>query len=391
MPFRAVLGTVVFMTLLFFLTFVSRFIFGPLLPAIREDMDVGSGQAGSLFLLGGLGVLAGSVTSGLVSSRIRHRGALALSLLGMALALVGAYFSGSLWGLRAVFVVLGLLAGMHMPSSVATVTAIVRPEDWGKALAVHQLAPPLSLVAGPLIAVGLLTWFSWNEALLWIAGVLVVSALCLLFIFGGIGAFSGDPPTPSYLRPVARTPSFWVMIFLFALGMGAQVGVYTMLPLYLTEERGFSTAQANTYLGLANIVPLITVFAAGWVTTRLGARKTMGLFLSLTGVMTVLVGLLSGPALVVAIFLMAGFAVGFFPAAFAALSRVVQPTYRSLANGLGPPLAFLLGGGALPTALGYMGQSASFSLGIVITGGVILVGSAAVLLVRLLTQLEEGC
>jgi len=64
---------------------------------------------------------------------------------------------------------------------------------------------------------------------------------------------------------------------------------------------------------------------------------------------------------------------------------------RSLAAGFGPPLAFLLGGGLLPMGLGYLGETASFSLGITITGVVIVVGSAATLLLRLLTELDEGC
>ena len=111
-------------------------------------------------------------------------------------------------------------------------------------------------------------------------------------------------------------------------------------------------------------------------------RPTMALFLSLTGVMCLLVGLLSGTAMVVCIFLMAALAVGFFAPAFASLSRIVQPTMRSLAAGFAPPIAFLLGGGLLPAGLGYLGQAASFSLGITITGAVILVGSSATLLLR---------
>ena len=46
-----------------------------------------------------------------------------------------------------------------------------------------------------------------------------------------------------------RGRSFWLMVVLFALGMGAQVGVYTMLPLYLTEEKGMALDAANTLLG----------------------------------------------------------------------------------------------------------------------------------------------
>ena len=391
MPFRAVAGTVVVVTLLFFFTFVSRYIFSPLMPTIGKDIPITSGQVGALFLLGAVGVLIGSSLAGLISARLNHRGAMLLSVFGMAAVLVGAYFAGSVWALRVVFIALGILAGFQLPSSVATITAVVKPDDWGRALSVQQMGPPLSLVVGPLLAAGLLTVFTWNTTLLWVAGIGVVLGLLFLFAFGGIGAFPGEPPRPTMVRPVFSTGSFWVMIFLFALGMGAQVGVYTMLPLYLTTERGMTTSQANTILGLSNIAPLGMVFVSGWVTTKIGLRPTMTLFLSLTGLMVVLVGLLSGAALVVSIFLMAALAVGFFAPGFASLSRIVQPNYRSLAAGFAPPIAFLLGGGLLPTALGYFGQAASFSLGLMIIGAIILVGSSATVLLRLLTDLGEGC
>jgi NNP family nitrate/nitrite transporter-like MFS transporter len=392
-PLRMVAGTVVFITLLFVTTFLSRFIFSPLLPSIESDPNIAltASQGGSLFLAGAFGMLFGSLTAGFLSSRVNHRGAIIISLFGMAAALAGAHFAGSAWALRGVFIALGVCAGLHLPSSVATITAIVRRQDWGKALSIQQLGPPLSLVAGPLIAVLLLKWFAWNTAILWIAGLCALLALLFMLFTGGVGAFPGDPPNRSFLGPVIRTPSFYVMIFLFALGMGTQVGVYTMLPLYLTTERDMSPGGANTLLGLANIAPLVMVFISGWVTSRIGEKRTIGLSLALTGIVTVLVGTLSGVALKVCVVLMAGLAVCFFPPAFAALSRIVQPTYRSLANAAGPPTAFIFGGGLLPTVLGYLGQAASFSLGIIIVGAIVIVGSSASLLLRLLTDLEEGC
>ncbi|OFW61653.1 MAG: hypothetical protein A2133_04735 [Actinobacteria bacterium RBG_16_64_13] len=392
-PLRTVLGTIVFITALFWITFLGRLIFSPLMPAIQDDPSIAlaPGQAGSLFFLGALGAFAGSLMSGFVSSRINHRGAMLVSLWIMALTLFAANFAHSLWTLRVVFIVLGMTAGLHLPSSVATITATVRREDWGKALSIQQLGPPTALVAGPLIAVALLHWFSWNRALLWIAGLTAVLALGFWLLTGGAGSFRGEVPSPSMVKPVVRTRSFWVMIFLFALGMGAQVGVYTLLPLYLHQERGMTAGAANTLLGLANAAPLVTVFIAGWITTRIGEKRAIGLFLFLTGVMTILVGLLSGVGLKICVVLMAGLAVCFFPPAFAAVSRIVQPNYRSLAAAFAPPLAFILGGGLLPTALGYMGQAWSFSRGIIIIGAVITVGSAAAFLLRLLTNLEEGC
>ena len=133
----------------------------------------------------------------MISARLRHRGTILLSVLGMAAVLVGAHFADSLWALRAVFIILGIFAGIQLPSSVATITATVKPEDWGMALSVQQMGPPLSLVVGPLIAAGLLTVFAWNTTMLWVAGLGVVVALIFFFGFGGIGAFPGDRPSPA--------------------------------------------------------------------------------------------------------------------------------------------------------------------------------------------------
>jgi NNP family nitrate/nitrite transporter-like MFS transporter len=391
-PFRAVAGTVVFLTLLFFLTFISRLVFPPLFPSIGKDIALTSGQIGSVFFIGSFGLLAGSMVAGFLSARVTHRGAMLVSIFGIGAALiVTSFFAGSVWALRGAMFALAVLAGFHLPSSVATITATVRQQDWPRALSVQQLGPPLGLVASPLVAVGLLTWFDWRVTLLWVAGLALVLGLGFLFFFPGIGSFPGDPPSPSLLGPVARTRSFWVMIFLFALGMGAQVGVYTMLPLYLSEEKGMTVASANTLLGLANISPLVMVFVSGIVTARIGPKRSMALFLFLTGVAAVLVGSLSGTGLRVAVFVMPALAVCFFPPAFAALSRIVQPNMRSLVAALGPSSAFILGGGLLPQLLGYMGQTYSFGSGIVIAGAVIAVGSGATLLLRLLTDLEEGC
>lgn len=392
-PMRMVLGSVILLTALFCATFIARFIFPPLIPAIPDDssLTITASQAGSLFLAAAIGSLVGALIAGFVSKALRHRGALLLSMFGFALALVAAYFATNVWQVRGVFLVMGLCVGFHIPSSVATITAMVRKEDWGKALSIQQLAPPLSLVISPLLAVLLLRWFAWNTILLWVAGLCALLAIAYLVFLPGVGSFPGDPPNKEFAGPVLRTPSFWLMILLFGLGMSAQIGVYTMLPLYMTAERGMSADDANTLLGLANIAPVVAVFLSGWLTARLGEKKVMAGSLVLTGVLTILVGVLSGAALKVCVVLMAGLAVCFFPPAFAALSRIVQPTYRSLATAFCAPTAFLLGGGAVPQILGSAGQAGHFSMAIVIVGAAIIAGALLTFALRLLTDLEEGC
>jgi len=389
-PFKAVLGSIVFVTLIFFLTFLGRFIFAPLMPTIGKDLAITPSQAGSVFFLGSVGVLLGSLLSGFISARINHRGTLILSTIGLSLALLVPYFTASLWAIRVVMFVLGMCAGLNLPSVVATITAMVDRRDWGKALAVQQIAPPFSLVLGPLISVVFLTWFSWRGTLACV-GLFSAFIAFAFFRFTRCGDFPGDVPSLSRLRVILAQSSFWIMVILLALGMGAQVGIYAMLPLYLVTERGLDAETANTILGMSQVSALFMPFFAGWVTDRMGEKRAISIFLTASGIATVLVGSLSGFWLEASVFALPALAVCFFPPGFAALSRIVQPNMRSLAAALAPPSAFILGGGLLPAALGYMGQTHSFGLGIVLAGSIIILGSTLAFPLKLLEKMENGC
>jgi NNP family nitrate/nitrite transporter-like MFS transporter len=391
-PFRAVAPSVVYVTMLFFVTFISRFIFSPLMPAIGHDIAITPGQAGSVFFMAAVGGMAGSLVAGVVSARIDHRGTLLVAVFGTAVVLGLTVLVQSVLALRVVLLFLGFFAGLNLPSVVATITAMVRHEEWGKALSVQQAAPPLSLVIGPLAAVALLSVFSWRVSLVWVGVFAAVVGVAFL-AFRGVGEFPGDPPRLGLVRSMARGRSFWLLILLMALGMSAQVGVYTMMPLFLTTEKGMSAGAANTLLGLANLSPLVMVFVAGSLSDRFGERRTMFGVLLLTGVVTILLGVLDGVALGAAIFALPALAVCVFPPAFSALARIVQPPQRSVAAALVSPTAFVVGGGLLPIALGYAGQHATFARGFVLTGIAIVLGSAAALFLVLLPddEIEDGC
>jgi NNP family nitrate/nitrite transporter-like MFS transporter len=389
-PFSSMVVSILVLTFLFFMVFISRFIFAPLMPTISGDLGLSHGQAGSIFLIGSIGTFIGSLFSGFVSSRINHRGNLIVSMFGVGLAMFIASFFASLWAIRLTMFMLGLAAGLNLPSNLATITAMVSREDWGKALAVQQLGPPLSLVLGPLITIAFLVWFSWKGPLVFLA--LFAIAVGLLYMkFGKSGGFPGDVLNTAAVKVVAGQKSFWIMIILFALGMGGQVGIYAMLPLYLVDERSLDGELANTLIGIAQISALFMTFFSGWVTDKIGEKRAIALFLVASGIVTILLGVLTGTWLKVIVFLQPALIVCFFPPAFAALSRTVQPNMRSIAAALAPPMGFVLGGGIFPAALGYMGQNFSFSLGIILAGCIIILGSGLVIFLRLLEKMDDGC
>jgi NNP family nitrate/nitrite transporter-like MFS transporter len=388
--FQSMFWNILFLTLVFFLPFISRFIFAPLLPTISNELNISYSQAGSIFLVSSFGLFIGAFFSGFISSRIDHRGTLTVSLLGVSAALFTCVFMTSLMTIRIAMFVLGIAAGFNLPSITAVITAIVSRPDWGKALAVQQMAPPSSLILGPLLTVFFLSWFSWRILMGSIAFFTLFIAI-LLFKVIRLGDFPGDAPRISLARDILSKRSFWIMIILFALGMGGQVGVYAMLPLYLVTERGMDSEAANTLIGISQISALFMTFFAGWIMDKIGEKRAIALFLSASGVITILLGLLSGIWLKIMVFLQPALITCYFPAGFSALSRIVQPDYRSLATSWVTPTAFILGGGLLPTALGYMGEVHSFGAGISLAGLIIALGFPLTFILDLIDRLEDGC
>jgi MFS transporter, NNP family, nitrate/nitrite transporter len=345
----------------------------PLMPTIEEKLGMTHGDAGSLFLLISLGYFVALVCSGFVSSRLLHRRTIILSAISVGLALMGISLSNSVGLIRLALLLLGMAAGLYLPSGIATLTELISAKHWGKAIAAHELAPNIGFVAAPLICEGLLSLFSWREILRLLGGTSILVGIAFAR-FGKGGRFSGEAPGFASFRTLFAEPSFWIMIILFSLGIAGTIGVYTMLPLYLVAERGIDRNWANTLIALSRISGLGMAFVAGWINDRWGPRRTLcGVFL-LSGMMTVLMGALQGFWLILVVFLQPAIAVCFFPPAFAALSAIGPANARNVAVSLTVPVGFIVGGGVIPTGIGMMGDAGSFSLGIGIVGGLILIG-----------------
>ena len=110
----------------------------------------------------------------------------------------------------------GLAGGLHIPSAIATITAEVRPSDWGKALGVHQTAPPLSFASAPLIAAALIIWFSWRTILVSL-GLVSLITVAAYWRYGRGGLFPGKLPSPVLVKTILGKGSFWIMVLLFAM------------------------------------------------------------------------------------------------------------------------------------------------------------------------------
>jgi NNP family nitrate/nitrite transporter-like MFS transporter len=370
---RLQIAPIIFLTAIFLLNFISRIELSPLVPSVEKDMGLGHGEMGSFFFYITIGYFISLVGSGFVSSRISHRMTVAISSIAVGLTLFGVCLTETAWGLGVCMFVLGLVTGIYLPSGIATITDLVNPRQWGKALAIHELAPNLAFVMAPLVAEALMLWFSWRCVMGFLGLVSLIVGIAYA-CFGRGGEFKGEIPNFSSVRSVLAKPSFFVMVFFFGLGISSTVGIYSMLPLYLVSDHGIVRTEANTIVALSRVSTLFIVFLGGWAADRFGASRTINVVFLITGTLTIMLGIAPSSWIKLIVILQPVFAVCFFPAGFAMLSSTVAPQSRNLAVSLAIPIAFMIGAGIVPTFIGLMGDAGFFKMAFPLVGALILSG-----------------
>ena len=381
-PFWPHVGPVFFLAAIFLINFSSRIILSPLLPTIEKDLGISHGQAGSFFFLIAAGYVIGLIGSGFLASRSSHRITIIISTAGVGFALLGVSVVSGLWAMQVGVFGLGVASGLYIASAIATITSLIERPHWGKAIAVHELAPNVALFAGPFIAELFLRWSTWRLAL-GSLGVVSLIASFAYFRLGRGGDFAGESPASKAFGLLIRSGSFWILAALFGLGVGSTIGVYAMLPLYLVVERQIEPGWANTLVALSRSYGPILGVVGGWVSDRLGPKQTMVMSLTFTGVAILLLGVVSRVWVSTVVLLQPLLAVWFFPAAFVALAVTTPPAARNLAVAFTIPCGYLIGGGIIPTFIGIMGDAESFALGFMVIGISILLGSTLAWLLRL--------
>ena len=370
-PLKSAIPHILFLASIFYLNFISRIIFAPLMPTIERDLGLSHTRSGALFFFISLGYFGGLLLSGFISKRVSHKQVISLSGLGVGLILLLIATFTSYEAVACSLIGLGFAAGLYLPSGIATITHLVAPENWGRAFSIHEWAPNLAFITAPLLSEIFLRWMTWQHVFFILgSGIMLVSLLYLRFGRGGL--FHGHAPNLRVLKVLFTTRSFWILIFLFGLGMGGSLGVYTMLPLYLVKERGFDETWVNTLIGLSRISGLFMTLASGWLTDRIGPTRAIGIILFSSAGATILLGLLRGDFILPMVFLQPMFATSFFPAGFAALSMITPHEIQNVTVSFTIPFSFLLGGGAIPTLIGFTGDLGSFGAGISIVGVITL-------------------
>ena len=370
------LPAVLFITLLFLVNYTNRAILGPLLVHMEKGLGLNHVQATSFLLFLSIGFSLGLLCSGFMTARIAPRKVMAFSAIGSGVMLLCIAQSSTLGSVRILFGLLGVVAGVYTPAAMAALGSLVKPKYWSRAVAIHEISPPLSFILSPLLAETLAVYSGWQSALTVVG--------CLSLLVGGMFLFAGkggeqttDRPSIGGITETLRWPIFWGFVWLFALAVGGEFAPYSVLQLSLTTEQGLNSTEASRLLSLSRIISPFTVLLGGWATNRFGAVRAILFFLGVHGIalmaMALPVSMIGRSGVFVAMSIQAMITAFVFPPLFAFLVGSFPAGRQALLLSLSLPIALYIGGGFIPFLLGFCGEYLSFALGYFILGAVCLV------------------
>jgi sugar phosphate permease len=267
---------------------------------VRGGMDPATARIrmGSIASLGVLAYAIGKFPSGTLADFLGGRRNF---LLGMA----GAVFF-TLWFAGGASLPIFALAwiGNRMTQSLGWAGIVKISSKWfsyrnyGTVMALVSL----SFLFGDALARRFLAWLiaghlSWREIFVIAAGVLgAILVVCLLLLresprqialpeppanpanlFGKEGDRAAPESLRSLLRPMLRSPTFWVVC---GLSVGTTLvreafGLWT--PTYFTQAIGFTAADAAEMSALFPLLGGVSVILCGWLSDRLGTQSRAAL------------------------------------------------------------------------------------------------------------------
>lgn len=364
MPFHKALPWTMAIALLFLCSYMARSILAPLLVYVEQNFNIGHTEATSLLLTQSIGYSISLFSCGLLLSKIKPAHMAAFSILFSACCLCLMHFVDTLNEARILFGLLGFGCGFYFPAGISTLSTLVYPADWGKAVGIHEVAANINFILLPLLAQLFLTITNWQGVCAYLGYPMLIIGL-FFWLFGRGGQEYVPLPSHTGYRELLFTPASWAVAMLLIVAQAGEYSVFTVLQLYLTDDIGFPPGTSNILISCSRIVTPIVVLIGGWASDRFNvyfivkfclvlhalALLTMSIPYSFTAITGIIFQTISISCLFPSIFKV--FAIRFPFNQQAMLLSIAMTTSGLVANG------------GISLFLGYCGEYLTFGVGFI--------------------------
>lgn len=355
-----------------FTNMVVRLSFAPVLPLIEDEFLVTHAEASSIFIFMSMGYALSMLLSGFYAGRFGYKKSIVLSLAATSVLLFLIPFV-KVFSLLYVFnFIMGASVGFYLPAVLPLITEYFAERHWARAIAIHDSGAPTGIFCCPLIALFFLQYFGWRGTFQVLAMIVLVNAVMCCFIGHEVKVVRSEKNACGGLF---RMRPLWIMMMLFILATGINLGIFGIMPLYLTKELSLSIEYANHIVGLSRLGAIGVAVSVTFFVHRIDLIKTLFIILLVAGILTVFLGVAPAGYTGILLFLQAVVITEFFPLALVCAAKLFGRETRSLATGVIIAVGILFGGGAVPYLLGLSGDLVSFRFGISILGLLVCLSS----------------
>jgi sugar phosphate permease len=229
-------------------------------PAIQEAFGLTLVEVTAVFTSFALGTVATLLAWGVLADRVGERFVIAGGVGAAALLMAGVAASDGYPALLGGVALAGALGASGIAASGRAVFHWFPRDERGLALGLRQTAVPVGAAAASFSLPPLAAAAGLDAALYALAGAMFVAAVAAaIWLREGPRVQSAAPPAPD----AARDPRIWRLSAASSLMIIGQVGVTSLLVLYLYDERGWSPAAAAIALGTTQLGAAVARAAAG--------------------------------------------------------------------------------------------------------------------------------
>lgn len=227
--------------------FVGRNIFGPLLPAIIEDLGITSSEAGVALTIMWVAIAITQYPGGRAADQLSYKTILVASLClltaGFGFLVVTSTYIGFIFSL----IIMGLGAGAFTPSVYAQLAALFE-ERRGQAFGLYTSSIDIGSAGSGAVAIGALAVATWRMSFAPVAIAISIVIIAMHFVHRGEYVLNVLDVRLELRKTADRLlgdPAIrWALVSYFTLNF-VFIGVLGFLPAYLQFSKGLSSTLAN--------------------------------------------------------------------------------------------------------------------------------------------------
>jgi len=334
--------------------------FTAIMPALQSSMQLSNQEVGLLVGALPMGYAALSYPASLASGRVSERRIILGGIMLTSISVLLFSISRSFIAMFALSFLAGAGFSTYLPQAYSLLPRQYSSHQLGSVLGVHETGAPVGQTLGPLFvwsAVGVLGWSGCLQA--WIIFSLLVFILILFLVpeEKAVTQFSPKPTARKQLSPglliamVATQATVW----------SCNLGLLSMVPVYLTKTFLLDVSYVAFILGLSRMTGAFGQLAGGYLSDKLG--RTLVLFSSTVMVFLATLWITLVPFngfYVVGLFFQGIVSATFFPVFYATMSDITDYSNRAKMVGLTNSVAGFFGGAVAPATIGYLSDRFTF-------------------------------